>query len=177
MKITVRWRQFCHHPIAKRLWSNVISSILSQIDFTTLKAIKKSKSESCWTSLFCLGVSLMQYCIKKKLKEDLKGFNPKDIKTFSILYVKGNVVTFYMLEIIVKNVSFVPWRKAFYLDFLTSLKCLQKKACLFICVMLLFETFSTQKMQTKFLMLKKAPMIVELTLHFHFLLLLNLNLE
>lgn len=146
MKITVRWRQFCHHPIAKRLWSNVISSILSQIDFTTLKAIKKSKSESCWTSLFCLGVSLMQYCIKKKLKEDLKGFNPKDIKTFSILYVKGNVVTFYMLEIIVKNVSFVPSRKAFY--FLTSLKCgkmLAKKGMsVYLCDAIVWNFFNAK---------------------------------
>lgn len=138
MKITVRWRQFCHHPIAKRLWSNVISSILSQIDFTTLKAIKKSKSESCWTSLFLLGSQFDAILYKKKVEGRSQRLNPKDIKTFSILYVKGNVVTFYMLEIIVKNVSFVPWRKAFYLDFLTSLKCLQKKACLFICVMLLF---------------------------------------
>lgn len=126
---------------------------------------------------FLLGSQFDAILYKKKVEGRSQRLNPKDIKTFSILYVKGNVVTFYMLEIIVKNVSFVPWRKAFYLDFLTSLKCLQKKACLFICVMLLFETFSTQKMQTKFLMLKKAPMIVELTLYFHFLLLLNLNLE
>lgn len=55
-----------------------------------------------------LGSQFDAILYKKKLKEDLKGFNPKDIKTFSILYVKGNVVTFYMLEIIVKNVSFVP---------------------------------------------------------------------
>lgn len=57
---------------------------------------------------FLLGSQFDAILYKKKVEGRSQRLNPKDIKTFSILYVKGNVVTFYMLEIIVKNVSFVP---------------------------------------------------------------------